>query len=198
MLIALASAQIGVYKIPVNIDYDHDIGNITIHSKEDGLISVSINSVPELKISLEDPVTVIKGQENTISVKVVNSGLSDVNFVYVSLSDFGSTQVISENEQYIGEIKSNDFDSVKYSIFVAKEAQDNINIPVTLKYKDATNKEFTESKTINFRAYSLEEAQSVGLVKKANYTIYIIIILLIAGYFIRRYFKKRKLKKKIL
>ena len=147
-------------------------------------------------VSLEDSEAIIKGKENTFSVKVVNSGLADVKFVYLTVSDASGVRILSEKEQYLGDIDSDDFDSTRFTAFVSETASGNVNLLVILKFKDATNKEFTETKTVTLRTYSLKEAQDLGLVKKPNYTVYIVIVVLIIAFIVYRKIKKRRRKRR--
>jgi hypothetical protein len=78
-LIVLPETSSGIYKIPVEISYEDEDKNVSLKSE---LISVMVNSEPELKISFEDSI-LIKGKENIFLIKIVNSGLADVKFVYL-------------------------------------------------------------------------------------------------------------------
>ena len=193
-LITLPETSSGIYKIPVTINYIDK--NDTLQEKTE-LISVIVNSDSELKVSSRDSNVLIKGRENTLSIKIVNSGLSDVKFVYASVPDISGIKFISEKEQYIGDIDSDDFDSISYNVYISESASSNVNLPVTLRFRDATNKEFTETQVINLRTYSLKEAQKLGIVKKPSYAIYIIIGSLIPVYIIYRTIKKKRKKKKL-
>ena len=192
-LITLPEAQSGIYKIPVTISYENKEKNVSIKD-EISLISLIINSQPELKVSLDDSSVLIKGKENSFSIKIINSGLADVKFVYLSVSDVNGIKFLSEKEQYVGDIDSDDFDRIEYNVYVNADASKTINLPVILKFKDATNKEFIESKSIILRTYSLKEAQKLGFTKKPNYSLYIIISILVTGFIFYRILRKRKLK----
>jgi hypothetical protein len=195
-LISLPQTESGIYKIPVNITYQDTDGKS--YSKS-GLISLTVNAKPELKVSVDDSVVLIKGQESILSIKVVNSGLSSAKFTYLSISGTSGVKILNSNEQYAGDINSDDFNTVQFQVYINPTALGIINLPLTLRYKDATNKEFIETKTITVNTYTIKEAQSLGLVKKQSNAILILIIILIAGYFIRRYIiKKRKIKEKKL
>jgi hypothetical protein len=159
------------------------------------LISVTINAEPELKLSLEDS-TLIKGRENTFSIRITNFGLADVKFVYISIGQASGINLLSEKEKYLGDIDSNDFDSVDYKIYVNSDAPNTVTLPVNLEYRDATNKKFSENRILNLNFYSLEEAQKLGLVKKTNFGIYALILILVIGYIIYRIIRKRRKKKK--
>jgi len=129
-------------------------------------------------------------------LKIINSGLADVKFLYVSVSDAPGLRFLNEKEQYIGDIDSDDFDNVDYNVFVKADAANSINLPFTLTFLDATNKEFTESTNLILKTYSLKEASELGLVDKPKIILPLVISLLIIGYIVYRILKKRKLKKK--
>jgi hypothetical protein len=191
-LITLPSASTGIYKIPVNITYETENGSII--SKQE-LISITVNSIPKISLSADNAETLIKGTENSLPIKIINSGLSDVKFLYVSLADSGGVRVLSSKEQYMGDISSDDFDTATFSIYVSPTSLNSVSIPVTLTYLDSTNKEYTEIKEITIKTYSLEEAENLGLKAKPNYSLYMIIGIILIAYIIYRILKKRRLKK---
>ncbi|MCK5043446.1 hypothetical protein KAR52_00380 [Candidatus Pacearchaeota archaeon] len=194
-LITLPETSTGIYKIRVNIDYEYEDENSTLMpSTKEELISIIVNSQPELKISSDESSVLILGEENSFSIKIINSGLSDVKFVYLTPINAKGIKFLSEKEQYIGDINSDDFDSIEYQVYLEDDASGTIILPVILKFKDATNKEFIESKNLILRTYSLKEAQDLGLIKKPNYTIYIVIGILVLGCIFYRIRKKKKLK----
>lgn len=196
-LVVLPSTATGIYKIPVSIKYNYEDSNGTAQDGEkEGLISIIVNSEPKLKVSLEDSVVLVKGRENILGLKIVNSGLADVKFLYVKAGDVSGLKFLGEKEQYIGDIDSDDFDSVDYKVVVNSDSSGSINLPVTLTFLDSTNKEFEETSNILLHTYSLKEAQGLGLVEKPKIILPIIVSLLIIGYIAYRVLKKRKLKKK--
>jgi len=196
-LITLPETTTGIYKIPVEISYNYEDENDTVfEGQKSELISVTVNSEPELKVSLDDSIVLIKGKENTFVLKIVNSGLSGVKFLYVTPNDVTGLKFVSDREQYIGDIDSDDFDNVEYSVIVKAEATSSVTIPITLTFMDATNKEFTETTNLVLNIYSLKEARELGLVEKPKFLAYLVIFVLIIGYIFYRTLKKRKLKKK--
>lgn len=193
-IIVLPETSAGIYKIPVIMEYLDS--NQTPAEPKTGLISVVVNSEVELNTFFEDSV-LIRGKENTFSIKIVNSGLADVRFSYISIREVVGITIISEQEQYIGDIDSDDFDTAEYTVYIGPEAASEITLPLTLEYRDATNKEFVEQKEITLKVYSLKEAQDLGLVKKPNFILPIVISLTIGGYVLYRFIRKRrKLKKR--
>jgi len=195
-LITLPATRTGIYKIPVEISYNYEENSTILPGEKSELISVTVNSKPKLKVSLDDSIVLIKGKENTFTLKIINSGLADVKFLYVGVSDAAGLKFLSEKEQYIGDIDSDDFDNAEYSVVIKSDSPDSITLPITLKFMDATNKEFTETTNLVLDVYSFKEAVELGLANKPKIILPLVISLLIIGYIIYRILKKRKLKKK--
>ena len=191
---ALKSAKSGVYTIPVKISY---IRNMTPVQKLASAV-LTVNSKPVLEAQAEDGL-ILKGQNNDLKIKIINKGLADVKFLEIQVSS-GSYTLLSPSKAYIGNIDSNDFDSATFKVFISANSGSTISVPVTIMYKDITNKAYTENQIVTFKVYSQKEAYSLGLLKKSNVgTIVIIIILAIIAFFvyraIRKYMKKRKLER---
>ena len=195
-LITLPDTSTGIYKIPVKISYFYEQGNSSLQGEKQELISIIVNSEPELKISLEDSVILTKGKENNLVLKIINSGLSDVKFLYANVNDMNGLKFLSEKKKYLGDIDSDDFDSVDYKVSVSSNAPNTITLPIILTFMDATNKEFTRTENLILKTYSLKEARKLGLVEKSKLTSYFVVFILILGYVVYRFLKKRKLKNK--
>jgi len=187
-LIADSNAEGGNYKIPITITYK--LGNET--RNESSFISVTINSKPEF--NLDSDSIILRNQKNSLDIKITNIGLTQAKFLEIELSS-GNYQLLSASRVYIGDLASNDFDTASYTIHVADSG--NINIPVTMTYRDSANKQYTETRALSLRAYSQQEAINLGLTAKSNTGTYVlIVILVIVAYIvyriIRGYFKRRK------
>ena len=190
-VIALSDAKPGVYKIPVMIRYTDNGTDV----KKSSLISLSVNAKPMLYITTEDSI-LIKGQGNALSIKIVNNGLSDVKLLTARLNEVIGINMISQQEIYIGELSSDNFDSAEFRIFVSDNAPGILNMPVELRYRDAANNELKETKNLGINAYSKEEAISLGLIKRSNtFAIIITIAVLILAYILYRIIRKRRRQK---
>ena len=189
-IIVLPEASPGIYKIPVKVSY---MVNGTLGTKN-GTIGVMVNSPARIKISVEG--YLIKGQEGTVDFRIVNDGLSDLKLVSVQTTQPVSGATInSPLYEYLGNIDSDDFETVELTIFARENSGSSILIPLKIIYKDTTNKDFTQEETLNVKVYSQEEAENLGLIEKQNYTLYIaigIIVLLYIFYRIRKRMKRKK------
>ena len=190
-VIALSDAKPGVYKIPVMIKYTDNGTEV----KKSSLISLSINSNPMLYITAEDSI-LIKGQGNTLSIKIVNNGLSDVKLLTIKLNEVIGINMLSQSEVYIGELSSDNFDIAEFKIFVSENAPGLLNMPVELRYRDAANNELKETKNLEINAYSKEEAISLGLIKRNNSLgIAITIAVLVIAFIIYGRIRKKRRQK---
>lgn len=189
----LDNAQSGVYTIPITIKYiDED--NKTTTKKTTAAIRV--NALPIIEVSREDSL-LIKGQESTLTLKIINKGIGDAKFSEVSITPVNMI-LNSQAKIYIGDIDSNDFANEDFKIIINSNAPNTISLPVNIIYKDALNKEYNQDFILSLRAYSLEEAYSLGLLQKNNTALYVgIVIALIVLFFIYRAIRKRMRRKKL-
>jgi hypothetical protein len=186
-VIALNTAKSGIYKIPVKIEYTED----DVVKVKQSMISLMVNSEPIIEVNAEDGL-LLKGQENKISLKIVNKGLADVKFLEVKAGTSTYYNLLSQNKVYIGDVDSNDFQTADFSLFFKETVPNTINFPVSIVYKDITNKEYTQEIVIPLKVYSQQQAQSLGLVAKSNVQYYVIgIVILVVFYIIYRLVRRR-------
>ncbi len=187
-LIALSSATISVYKVPVQITYFDTFGKE--YSRQD-FVSIEIYEKPILDIAV-DKDTLIMNMPSKLDIKVLNKGLGKVSFVEAKLLP-GEYTIETSNSGYIGTIESDDYGSIEFTI-VPK--QKNTFIQVSLEYRDSNNKKYSEVKTLNVQAHSVQEAQRLGLIPTFPWLWVIIILVIIAVivfFIVRRKNKKKKL-----
>lgn len=175
------------YKIPINISYYDSTGEL--YTKSD-YITLLVSSTPDIFVDLEESEIFTSGQVGEVILNVINKGLGNVKFLTVRLEE-GNYDIISPSEIYIGNLNSDDFDSVTFKIF-AGQANDTLPLKISLSYKDNNNVDYLEEKIVDLRLYSGEEISRYGLVPSADPTGFIILILAIAGIAYWYYKKKRK------
>ncbi|MAG20458.1 hypothetical protein CL618_03435 [archaeon] len=181
-IITLADAEAKPYKIPLLITYFDEQG--TQFTKSD-VISLIIDSTPILDYTIEES-KLVENKKSTVTIKIVNRGLTDVKFLNVQLQP-NNFQLISPQTVYLGNIDSDDFDSIEFTLIPQKDAQ----LPLTITYKDSNNKDYTKNIFLSPKVHSIQEAKQTGLVKTSK-AIYITPILLLGLIYIAY----RKLRKK--
>ena len=191
-LIADADAEAGVYKIPVKLNYKIDD---VAQTEKMFTVSVTINSKPNLVLSAEnDNGVFLKNQKNEVEIVITNTGLNKAKLLEIGIQGSGIYNVLSSQNVYIGDLESDDFDSAKFEVFLKDSGS--VSLPVTLKYRDSTNREYSETEILQLRVYSTDEAIELGLIEKSRTTLYIIVVVVvIVLWFIWRKIKKRRKRK---
>lgn len=183
-LIPLPNTDEGVYKANLTIDYVTHIGDERQDSYEIGII---VKSTPNLFVKIDD-VGVYKGNEiGEITITFVNNNLADIRFLTVELLESDQYEIISANKKYIGDLDSDDFESVSFKIRVKS---DQITLPLKMTYKDSLNKDYFSEAELSF---DVKTPKELGIkTNGATVTIVLIIIGIIIAYFIYRKIKKKK------
>lgn len=192
-VVALNNAASGIYKIPVKIEYrESGQEDGTPNKIKTSLISIMINSKPLLDIGSEDGL-LLKNQINKVSIKIVNKGLSDAKFLEMNLNGNSYVNILSQSKVYIGDVDSNDFQTQEFEMFFKETSPSSISLPVSLTYKDISNKEYTESFDLQLKVYSKDQAKQLGLISQ-NYSgiIIVVIVLIVVVFFIIRAVVKRR------
>ncbi|MBW6461693.1 MAG: hypothetical protein K0B07_01465 [DPANN group archaeon] len=189
-IIAKPDALSGIYKVPVTITFSDNVGNDYTRSE---IVSIVIGGVPDLLTYVESDTLFLSGYSGDIRVNIVNKGLVDVKAVTVKVLDTDEFELLSNDEIYIGNIDSDDFDSAGYTIHVPQTFSGELSVPVRINYMSANNDVYEVYEDLIVRVYTLSEAQSLGLVAKSSATtIYVLLFLFMLGYIV---YKKRKNKK---
>lgn len=183
-----------VYKVPVILTYTDELD--TEYTKED-IIGVTVGAEPDLYVVVDDSDLLAGKKTGTVSFKFVNKGVTDIKFLDVVLEETEEYDIISASEEYIGNIDSDDFESVDFSIYLnnngdAEEISE-LELPLKIVYKDANNKDYSKEINLVHRIYTAEEKGQAT----SNSVMYIIIalVIIVLGYILyRRWAKKRKKK----
>jgi hypothetical protein len=193
-IIATNSAQPGIYKIPVLISYNEN----DVIKTQQSVISMTVESEPIIDVISQEGL-LLKGQNNKITLQVINKGLANVKFLDINIGTSTYYSITSQSDVYIGDVDANDFQTADFNMFFNNNAPRNINLPVTIIYKDITNKQYTQSFDIPIKTYTTSEAQSLGLVPVSSIGyIILIIIILIVIFVIYRIFRARRKRKQNL
>ena len=190
-LLANPEAESGVYQVPLKISYSDDLGKGYLKNSTIGLI---IGAKPDLSVTLDETDIFEAGKAGEVVVKVVNKGVTGIKFVNVKLKKSSLYRILSNDEVYVGNIDSDDFETADFKIFVEKNKNKSIAIPVSLEYKDANNNDFEKEIELQLNLYSASEAKELGLKEGNGFAGIIIVIIIVGGglYFYRRYRKKKK------
>ena len=175
-LTALPDAEGGLYKIPLKLTYVDEHGKS--FDKQD-FIGLRITSQPDVLITVDQTTIDRKNRHGTLTLKIVNRGLTDLKLVSALLKESDKYNIVSAPEIYVGNIDSDDFETADF-ILSLNSYDKVIELPVTLSYRDITNKGYTQTIPVQFRTGSrglaltiifgfLKVVLSVGVMSAAGY-----------------------------
>ncbi|MCK4968732.1 MAG: COG1361 S-layer family protein [Candidatus Aenigmarchaeota archaeon] len=188
-VIATPDATSGVYKVPVTVTFSDNVGTNYTSTE---IISLIVGGTPQILTNLEPEVTFLSGTTGDVRANIINKGLVDIKYVTIKVKPNGNFELLSNDESYIGNIDSDDFDSATFKIHVMSDFSGELIIPTTVTYMSANNIAFEKTYDLKMRVYTSDEAKNLGLIASSNNTTTIIIVLAIVGYFGYRRYKKRK------
>ena len=190
-LVAGPSMDAGIYKIPMAITYRNLLGDDFSLSD---YATVVVGDVPEITVGVETTTVLAAGDSGTVTLNVINKGLTGVKLLSISILPSNDFVVLSPSPStYIGSIDSDGYETAEYSVYVNPSVQGNLAIPVSLDYRDDNNNNFTEIRNVELKLYSQEDIARYGLRIQGGIAIWVIIlILVIVAYLVyTRVWKKR-------
>lgn len=189
-VIVAADAELGLYKIPVEISYFDEDRNV--YDKVD-YISVLVASEPNIGVFLDDPNYVI-GNSADISVQIVNKGLSGIKFLSVELLKSDFYDIITLDDVYIGDLDSDDFDNADFSLRLNYPLPNRLSLPVKVTYYDSNNNLYSESFNLKANVYSTDQAKQLDLINSPDYAWVFIVVIVIVLFIVYRVIKKKRRK----
>jgi|TARA_B100001971_G_C18256490_1_gene582623 hypothetical protein len=191
-ILANPDAESGVYPVSLKVAYSDELGNSYFNN---GTIGIVIGAKPDLSITLDDSEIYESGKSGEVVVKIVNKGVTGIKLMNMRLIASDNYRILSNSEVYIGNIDSDDYETADFNLFIEKNKEKEIIIPVVVEYKDANNNDFKETVELKLDLYSAADAKKFGLIKGSNKAgLFIVAAIVIVGLFIYR--KKMKGRKK--
>ena len=180
-MITAPDANTMVYKLPINLRYFDDNSNLR---NIELITGVKVNGEPNLIVAIDQTSINKQSTVGDVNFIIINRGLTDLKTATINLIENEDFEILSSSSlQYLGNIDSDDFDTIRYRVRVNNQ---NITFPITLTYMDSLNQEFTEDFVIN---YNLRESSNGG---SGTFFFILIILIAIAGWY---YYKKKNKSK---
>jgi hypothetical protein len=188
---AYPDAKSRVYKLPIILTYKDELDN---EFTKNDIVGVVVGALPDIYVVIDSSDLVSGKKSGKVSFKFVNRGVTDVKFLDVILKDTEDYEIVSSSEEYIGNIDSDDFESVEFSLYLNnnKDAKKSstIDFPLHVDFKDANNVDYTKDITVKYRIYTAEEkgesqSQSAMLIVLA-------IIIIIGVWLVYRWWSRRR------
>ncbi len=178
------TAEPGEYQIPYKLSYMIDNEKF---SRENAIgVKIVTESIVEFGANAENAVV---GERGTVEIKIINKGLGDLRFASVKIFPKGFT-LVSDQEVYIGDVDSDDFEVASFDVLFAKQ---NVDAKVIIEYRDSENILVRENVELPLTVYNRENAFELGIIKKNNSILYVsIAVLIIVLWIVIRAIQKRR------
>ncbi|QGA79938.1 COG1361 S-layer family protein [Candidatus Nanohalobium constans] len=185
------SAENSVYKLPIDISFENEAGTEFEQSTTTG---INVGGKPDLKVALDTEDSLTEGRKE-LNFRLVNKGHGSADFVSMELQETDNIEVIGSNDEYIGSMDSDDFQTASFQTHIEAETEsinvDQLELPVTLEYNDQDGKQ-TSTQNIAAEFYTKEEAKKYGLTSSGSPLPLIIVAVLLIGGGIYYWRRKRK------
>lgn len=192
-IIALPTSEEGIYNANLTVNYISHYGVNALNVGEDNQDSYSfgivIKSSPSLFVQLDSFDVYKEKLSGDITLKFVNNGTSNIKFLTVNLEPSNDYEILSDDKSYVGDLDSDDFQSVIFKIKVNKKVSE-VNLPLEISYKDSMNNLYSQQLSTNLKIMKGSEIGKTDGIS-ASTIILIIVVLGIVGYFIYSRFKKK-------
>jgi len=194
-VIASPTASEGIYSGILKIKYINNFlanyVNVGQEKEDNYTFGIVIKSKPSLFVQI-DSLDIYKEKMNgEVSLKFVNNGTSDIKFLTVTLENSENYEIISSDKYYIGDLDSDDYQSVVFDIKV-KNKLEKVMLPLKISYRDSLNKYYSETVNAEFQIRKGSEIGK-GNGMSTSSILLILVILAIVGYVsYKKFFKKKK------
>lgn len=193
--IASPTASEGIYDASLIIEYvsylGTDYSNVGKEKRDNYTFGLTVKAVPEIFAQIESA-GVYQGKDvGVVTIKFVNQGVGNVQFLTAELLDSEDYEVITSNKEYIGDLDSDDFESVDFRIKLNEEKK--VDLLLKAYYKDSLNKNYAQEFKLPLE---MRTAKELGISTNGTAsTIGIILLLAVIAYFV---YKKYRPKKKLI
>ncbi len=188
-IVASPGTSEGIYEGNLSMEYLNHIATERVETYEFGM---AVKSDPLMFIQVEDSEIYQGNNVGEVSIKFVNNDIGNIKFLTVELEDSEDYDILSPKKQYIGDLDSDDFESVDFKL---KEngGKEEIDLLLKIDYKDTLNEDYTGSVNMPLKIRTPSE---LGI-ESNNFlgTIIVVIIILVLAYFGYRRWKKKKKKR---
>jgi len=187
-VIAEPDAVGGLYKIPLDITYNDEKGNVYTVSD---ILAVNVGSAPSVRPFIKKSTVLQEKKEGVVTLSIVNAGTTDVKLLELYIEPSDDYQLISTTDYfYIGDVDSDDTETEEIDIYINNRV-DVLHLPVKLQYHDANNKPYQQHFELEMNLYSSSQLKRFGVLEQSKAGIYFfLLILIVVGIILYRNYKK--------
>ncbi|MEA1944493.1 MAG: hypothetical protein U9N07_04050, partial [Euryarchaeota archaeon] len=146
-----------------------------------------VSSGNTLFVYLDSQDELTPGTVGDITIGVANRGLAEVKHIIITIVEDDQFKVIGSNTGYIGDIESDDYDTVDFTILPQSGC---CNVTVEVDYADDYGNQYSMTTDVPIKVYSSEEMKAIAP-KGGGYTgIFIGALILLLAFVFRKRIKR--------
>lgn len=188
-LVADPDAESKPYKLPLEIVYFDPNGANRTRQEVVGII---VGAEPELSVALDSTELSSKVDTGNVIVRFVNYGVSGIKFLTTRMQETEEYVIVSSPDVYIGKIDSDDYETAEFRIALTSKADDRIEIPLVMEYRDANNKKHSAGVTLQVVRFTPEQ---LGARQSNTFAVIATLAVLgVVGWFVYRRFRRKRAK----
>ncbi|MCK4550989.1 MAG: COG1361 S-layer family protein, partial [Candidatus Aenigmarchaeota archaeon] len=126
-VVATPDAASGIYKVPVIITFSDSTG---ASYTTNNIISLIVGGKPDILTNVEPENIFLSGTTGDVRVNIINRGLVDIKYVTVKVTPTDDFELLTNDEIYVGNIDSDDFDSASFKIHTMPSFSGELAVPV--------------------------------------------------------------------
>ena len=190
---------IKVHSLPIRISYTDNLGREGNFITEIGL---PLNAKPFYLPNLQQTEIKLSESKGKITPSIFNIGKANINFLILELLPTDDYIILSSQKSYLGNLKSDDFETGQFEIYVKKNENNPVsnsvsyvNLSFIMHYKDEYGKKYSDTFILQNPLYSQKEAVKLGLIKpkNTNFLLLVFIVIVVLIFVFRR--KKKTVKR---
>ncbi len=186
-------ADNGVYRVPLDFRYQNEVGDEIEVTQTTGLV---VGGQPTLDVGIEETDIRTAGVRDTVTFNIINKGDGQASFVDFHLEESEDYDVISENNEYLGSMISDDYQTAEFEVYV-EDGIETLEFPVTLEYQNEQGERTNQTVNVERRLFTSDELDRYGLSDRGSNIAVIAVVLVLLGGGVY-YWRKRKAKDEAL
>ncbi|MFB6145823.1 MAG: COG1361 S-layer family protein [Candidatus Nanohaloarchaea archaeon] len=179
-----------LYRLPLELQYENEAGTQFTRDTTTGVV---VGGEPGLEVGINNQDTFTPGKTGSVTLRLVNRGYGDANFVSMTLENGDGYEVISPETVYLGNMASDDYQTAEYRIYVSDP---DVELPVKLDYRTLDGRQVTETDNVSLNVYSGSELSRYGMAGSGSTLVIAIVVaaIVIGGIY---YWRRRRRNKEV-
>ncbi len=174
------------HPLPIAIHYENETHGMQPVQEYSVLVPVSSGNTLFIYLDSQDKLT--KGTVGEVTIGIANRGLARAKHVVLTIADGDRFKLIDTDTRYIGDIESDDYDTVDFRIL--PDSADCRNVTVDVSYADDYGNTYNITTELPIKIYTSDELKAIAPAGGGYTGIIIVGLVLLLAYVFRKRIKR--------